>query len=231
MKNINFKNWTTDVSNKLTSLKTKIDSKETAKSLYGGFYVWDSKFILNPEIMFIGINPGDGNPNNSGKIVTEPEHQISYMEFIDGENPTYTLAKQTIEAFELAGYSLSEIIVLLNEKSIKTNFYYIITNNQDDIRKCINQLENFSFNEFWQQSYNWTGQLIELTEPKVIICEGKGVFDTIKDYDEIKESEWKNDCGVIERPNGQIILGYSRLYSNIKNKNEFSNLLKKYIRK
>jgi len=125
MQDLNLKNWTTDISNKLTALKIKINSNEIAKSLYGGFYVWDSKFIENPEIMFIGINPGNGNPNNSGKIVTEPENQISYLEFMDGENPNYRLAKETIKAFELAGYSISEIRKILNEKSIKTNFYYL----------------------------------------------------------------------------------------------------------
>jgi len=231
MQDLNLKNWTTDISNKLAALKIKINSNEIAKSLYGGFYVWDSKFIENPEIMFIGINPGNGNPNNSGKIVTEPENQISYLEFMDGENPNYRLAKETIKAFELAGYSIPEIRKILNEKSIKTNFYYLITKNQTDISKCINQLQNYSFNDFWQQSYKWTGQLIELTEPKVIICEGKSVFDTVKDYDDIVESNWKHDCGYVKRPNGQIILGYNRVFSNIKNKEEFSKLIKQFIKK
>ena len=102
---------------RVESLKIKIDKNEIAKSLYGGFYVWDSKFIENPEIMFIGINPGNGNPNNSGKIVTEPEQQISYMEFLDGENDSYTLAKETIKSFEMAGFSIPEIRELLNEMS------------------------------------------------------------------------------------------------------------------
>ena len=167
MQELNFKNWTNDISTKLASLKAKIDKNEIAKSLYGGFYLWDSKLIENPEIMFIGINPGNGNPNNSGQIVTEPENQISYMEFMDGENDKYTLAKETILAFQMAGYEENEIRELLNDKSIKTNFYYLITTNQNDIKKCVNQLENYSFNDFWKQSYEWTGQLIELTKPKV----------------------------------------------------------------
>ena len=230
MQELNYKNWKNDIKNKLESLKIKIDKNEISKSLYGGFYVWDSKFIENPEIMFIGINPGNGNPNNSGKIVTEPEQQISYMEFLDGENDNYTLAKETIKSFEMAGFSIPEIRELLNEKSIKTNFYYLITKNQNDISKCINQISDYDFKDFWKQSYEWTGQLIELTKPKVIICEGKSVFDIIKDFDDILESDWKNDCGYLKRPNGQIIIGYNRIFSNIKNKEELSELIKRYVK-
>ena len=79
MQEINYNNWKNDIANKLASLKTKIDQNEIAKSLYGGFYVWDSKFIENPEIMFIGINPGNGNPNNSGKVITERTFTLQEM--------------------------------------------------------------------------------------------------------------------------------------------------------
>tara|TARA_R100000988_G_scaffold52441_1_gene25720 strand:+ start:313 stop:1035 length:723 start_codon:yes stop_codon:yes gene_type:complete len=231
MSNLNINDWSSNIYKELTSLKELIDANEVSKSLYGGFYVWDSKYIENPEIMFIGINPGNGNPNNSGKVITEPENQISYMEFLDGENPNYRLAIETIKSFEMAGYSIPEIRELLNEKSIKTNYYYLITKNQTDISKCINQLDNYSFKDFWQKSYDWTGQLIELTNPKVIVCEGKSVFDTIMDYDDVSETGWKNDCGYCVRPNGQTIIGYSRNRSNIKNKDGFSELIKRFIKK
>ncbi|WP_445956406.1 hypothetical protein [Yeosuana sp.] len=231
MEKLTYQNWKSDIRENLLNLKIKIDNNEIAKSLYGGFYIWDSKYIENPEIMFIGINPGNGNPNNSGKVITEPEEQISYLEFLDGENDSYTLAKETIKSFEMAGFSILEIRELLNEKSIKTNFYYLITKNQNDISKCINQISDYDFKDFWKQSYEWTGQLIELTKPKIIICEGKTVFDIIKDYDDVLESEWKNDCGYLKRPNGQIIIGYNRIFSNIKNKKELSELIKRFVNK
>lgn len=231
MEKLTYGKWSNEIKKTLSEIKNKIDKNEFAKSIYGGFYVWDSKLIENPEIMFIGINPGNGNPNNERKIKTEPEHQISYLEFLDGENDSYTLAKETVKSFEMAGFSIAEIRELLNEKSVKTNFYYLITKNQNDIRKCINQIENYTFNEFWQQSYKWTGQLIELIRPKIIICEGKSVFDIIKDYDDINKSEWKNDCGFAIRPNGQVLIGYNRIFSNIKNKNELSGIIKNFVNK
>jgi len=81
--------WTKDIKKNLSKLKIQLDNNEISKSLYGGFYIWDSKYIESLEIMFIGINPGNGNPNNSGKVISEPEEQISYMEFLDGENDSY----------------------------------------------------------------------------------------------------------------------------------------------
>ena len=232
MENLTYQNWINDIKSNLSNLKIQIDNTEIAKSLYGGFYVWDSKYIENPEIMFIGINPGNGNPNNSGKIVTEPAEQVSYIsDYLDDKYKNYALARETINSFEMADFSTDEIRILFNEKSIKTNFHYLITTNQNDIKKCFDQLESYTFKDFWKQSYKWTGQLIELTNPKVIICEGKSVFDTIKDYDNVLELEWKNDCGSFKRPNGQVVIGYNRIYSNIKNKEEFSNLIRKFIKK
>lgn len=51
---------------------------------YNGFYVWDSKILQNPKIMFIGINPGNGNPENDvKKVITKPCQQMSYLEYLD----------------------------------------------------------------------------------------------------------------------------------------------------
>ncbi|WP_211516850.1 hypothetical protein [Flavobacterium caeni] len=180
--------------------------------------------------MFIGINPGNGNPNNSGQIKIEPESQNSYMEFLDGENDSYTLAKETITSFQMAGFTIPEIRDLFNEKSIKTNFYFLITKSQSDISKCLNSIEDYSFDMFWQQSYHWIGQLIELCNPKIIICEGKSVFDVVKDYDDVANYEWKNDCGFAARTNGQVIIGYNRIFSHIKNKNELSELIRRFMK-
>jgi len=231
MTKLTIETWTANVQAALNDLKSKIDNNDKAKALYGGFYIWDSKLIENPEIMFIGINPGNGNPNNHGQIVTDQASQMSYLEYLDGENPSFKLAKETVVSFEMAGFSISEIIDLFNEKSIKTNFHYIITNDHKDIGRCMNLLENYSSSEFWKKSYEWTGQLIGICNPKVIICEGRSVFDYIMDFDDVTENEWKDDCGYLIRPNGQVIIGYARTFSNIKNKPALAELIKRFIKK
>ena len=86
--NQKFNEWKAKVKAELEILKAEIDNNETAKSLYNGFYVFDSKFIENPKIMFIGINPGDGNPNNNRSIDVEPKEDMSYLEYWDEGNTT-----------------------------------------------------------------------------------------------------------------------------------------------
>ena len=97
--NKDYSSWELEVSESLRLLKKELDKNQEAKELYNGFYVWDSKFIEKPEIMFIGINPGNGNPLNNGSINVNPSFQMSYLEYLDGENPTYTIAKETVKAF------------------------------------------------------------------------------------------------------------------------------------
>lgn len=231
MKNTKFTEWEQNVLENLQNLKTKIDQNEQAKKLYGGFYIWDSKFIENPEIMFIGINPGNGNLNNNGSITIKPEEQMSFLEYLDPDDPNigYTLARETIDVFKKSDYSLTQIVELFNNKSIKTNFQYLITTNESHIKKCLNLIDNQEYKNYWLQSYNWTGDLINIMKPKVIICEGKGVFDIIKDYDDYTDFQWKDNCGSLKREDGTIVIGYSRIFSNIKNKNGLSEIIKKYL--
>jgi len=233
MKSKEYLDWERNVIKGIRNQKEKIDKNELSKSLYGGFYIWDSKFIQNPEIMFIGINPGDGNPANNGSINFEPAKQMSYLEYLDLEEPnlTYTLARETIDVFEKSGLTREQIIDILNNQSVKTNFHYIITKNQPDIKKCFNLIEPNGFKNYWLQSYNWTGDLINIIKPKMIICEGKGVFDEIKDYEDFTELEWKDGCGFLKRVDGVEVIGYSRTFSNIKNKNRLAELIKKHLLK
>ncbi|HET8885393.1 MAG TPA: hypothetical protein VFM70_03475 [Salinimicrobium sp.] len=235
MKNLTYEDWHQDVATKLKELKEKIDKNKESKSLYGGFYVWDGRLIMNPKIMFLGINPGNGDPNNSGQIKTDPEEEdgISYLGYMNGYPyySNYRLAIETVESFKMAGYSTEKIKNLFEEDSTKSNFYYLITKNMGDINKCINRLENYSFKKYCHQSYEWTDNLIQIINPKFIVCEGKTVFDLVTQYDEdYKEWKWENDCGYLIRPNGQVILGYKRNFSNITNKEEFSKLISNFIK-
>lgn len=104
-----YNKWEENVKKSTEELKIRLDENQKCKELYNGFYIWDSKFVENPEIMFIGINPGDGNPNNDKSITVEPAWQMSYLEYLDGENPTYTLARENVKIFELLGLKKDEI--------------------------------------------------------------------------------------------------------------------------
>lgn len=223
--------WEKQVRDALQELKKDLDENEMAKSLYNGFYIWDSKFIVEPEVMFIGINPGDGNPNNNRYVKVKPAENMSYLEYWDENNTTYTLARETLEVFEKAGYSKDALRVLLNEQSVKTNFYYIITKNQGEITKCLNSLGRGRFKKYWLQSFHWTGELIEIIKPKVIICEGKNSFDEISGMMECDTAKWEDDCAVAQVPERKlVIIGYKRNYSNIVNKEKLAELIREFVK-
>jgi hypothetical protein len=227
---LTYENWILKVKPWLHSLKEKLDANELARELYNGFYIWDSKFIQNPQLMFIGINPGDGNPNNNRSIRTEPEEQFAYIEFMDGENDSYTLARETVEALEMAGFSESDIRKLFNEDAVKTNFQYVITKGEGEIKQCFNALEGYSYKQYNHESYDLTLELIQIVNPRIIICEGKSVFDEVESYFDHLEFVTMGQCHYVILPNNQVVIGYNRRRSNIADKSCLAEIFKKFIR-
>ena len=229
MKNID--TWNKNVSNYINELNQKLLENEEDVQLYNGFYVWDSKILQNPKIMFIGINPGNGNPENDvKKVITKPCQQMSYLEYLDGENESYTLAKETVEVFYKNGYNKEEVRNLLNEKTVKTNFFYIITSNQTLIKEAVSKVTDFK--SFQLQSYIFTADLIDILKPDLVIFEGKSVFDMFKDYDDCTTCEWFENFGSMQRLDGTKIIGYSRnlnKYNNIKDLDGFAKYLSQFL--
>lgn len=226
---MNYLNWQKDVEEFNIKLKTEIDKNINAHKFYNGFYVWDSKVVQNPDIMFIGINPGNGNPNNNKSVKVVPEEQMSYLEYLDGENPSYTLARETVDVFSKMGYSNEYLRNYFNDKTIKTNFFHIITTSELDIANCLNSLVGYNKKQYELDSYVFTAKLIDILRPKLIIFEGKGVFELFKDYDDCVNYYWQDNVGYMERENGTKILGYSRTFSNIKNKEKLADLIKLHL--
>jgi hypothetical protein len=228
-----YTSWEQKVSDYLHQLKSELDKNETAKSLYNGFYVWDSKFIERPKIMFIGINPGDGDPNNNGGIVTSPRTMMSYNEFLDGENPTYTLARETVDIFKDLGYTEPEIHELFENETVKTNLYFIITSKQSKIQNCLGAIGKHE--EFEIFSKNRIKELIEIINPKYVICEGKRVMEQLKHFYDIQEFNWLENSGFLRIKNSdRIIFGYSRRpfkQNNIIDIHGFAEMVKPYLAK
>ena len=58
------------------------------------------------------------------------------------------------------GYNKEEVRNLLNEKTVKTNFFYIITSNQTLIKEAVSKVTDFK--SFQLQSYIFTADLIDI---------------------------------------------------------------------
>lgn len=233
----NYQKWEQSVLKELHKLKAEVDDNDVARSLYNGFYIWDGivPTTLSPDVLFIGINPGNGDPNNTQTVkLSTTAQQITYIEYIDGENPTYALARETLMVFEKAGYSRAEFKKLLQTKALKTNFYYIITNKQSSISRCLKALDPKRFGDFWGNSYHWTERLIRVLKPKVVICEGKSVYNEILAMNQplLTLNHWENHCGYFEAgPEYPIVIGYSRKFSRILNKEGLAELIRRFVPK
>lgn len=207
--------WKKEVTEYLEKINIQLQKSEDSKNLYYGFEVIDGQLKMNPEILFIGINPGKGNSVRHYEIKLETE-RISYLDGFDG-NYKYTLAKETIEIFKLVVDNEDEIISKFEKDCVKTNFYHISTDDDKDIKKCFDK-SDMKFGEYWNKCLEFNLKLITILKPRIVVFEGKSIYDEIiKDTYEIKDS-WNNllDFGYYFSEKENIhFLGYKRIFSNI----------------
>jgi hypothetical protein len=225
------KKWKIEVNNYLDFVNENLLKSNESKSLYYGFEVIDGKIIENPEFLFIGINPGAGNGEKHYKIKLETE-RISYLDYFDNYYK-YTLAKETVELLKLTGLSEEEVIFKLENNSVKTNLYHIITRQASEIKKCINQSE-ISDDDYYNQSCKFCISLIKIIKPKIIILEGKDVFNQIIVNCYKKYNQWDKELNIgyyYSEFEDIHILSYKRSrFSDILNKENLAVKLKQIIK-
>ncbi len=221
MENIN--QWKSEVHNYLSGLKIQIEKDEELKKICYGFSVIDGKIHDNPEIMFIGINSGSGNNEYKDKINIETR-RISYVDILYTDDYyKYPLAQNTISYLNHAGFDNPK--EFLEKSCVKTNCYYIDTKVVQPDLKIFKR----NFKELYQKSMYFTVELIKLLKPKIVICEGKEVFDFLtiecertKDYQAINGFFYFQD-----KKEKVKFVGFSRTFSNINGGNEaFGKFLK-----
>lgn len=210
-----------------TRLIKSLEEKSNYKDLYFGFEIFDGKPITNPEILFIGINPGRGN-GDSGKKIIETD-QISYLDiynddYRDDYPNTYHLAEKTIKFFKLINWSDEKIKSIFKEKVVKTNFFHLATENINDLKKVFDDIQ-YS-NEYFKKSAYFSIQLINILKPKVVILEGKTVFNNIVEQCYEQKVWTSNDFGYLyDKVNNTHIIGYKRSSFTNENREFFTNKL------
>ncbi|MEZ7494956.1 hypothetical protein QO206_05630 [Leeuwenhoekiella aequorea] len=171
--------WKKEVLEYNNSLNEELKINSEAKELYYGFDVIDGKLLEKAEVLFIGINPGKGSGEVHHTVVMEGEYP-SYLEvFFDNYKEIYKrpylLAEFAVNIFMDLGFSNDEINTYFTEKCIKTNFYHIITNSQDDIETVLKAVGKEK--EYNNKSCEFTEGLIKATKPKLVIFEGKAAYN------------------------------------------------------
>lgn len=195
------------------------------RELYKGFRILYSNLIFRPTIMFIGINPGDWAKERCNSF--DPEEKLEY---INPEVNDYQLARQTVDLFKQINR-----LEILESNAIKTNFFYLATSREKDIYSITDSLGRggeLLGERIFKNAAKWTRKLIDISNPKIIICEGKISYSNVLslfDEDYEQENGWNEsngNCGYAKLRNKDlVIVGYSRFRSYIRNKESLSLLL------
>ena len=205
-----------EVQNFISLIENDDELRSIMQKHYKGTQILLSPLYHKPKIMMIGINPGAGFHKTEGKNVLRLS-QMKFMEYVGGG---YMLARQTRKLFKLSGLSVSDL-----KNSVKTNCCFFATTKAIELNPLLKSLEKY---EFKAKSQNWINKLIEIVEPKLIICEGKTAFDeltqnkkcTIK---KIEKNIYLTNFGDIQ------VIGYSRNRSYIKDIEKVAILIKEKI--
>lgn len=223
-------NWENQVRNYLELTNRQLQSNEECKKLYYGFEVIDGQIIMNPDFLFIGINPGFGNQEKHFEVKLKSE-RVSYLDYFD-DYYRYDLARETITIFKNVGLNETEIINLLTNKCVKTNLFHIITHKDSDIKKCLNNCKQTNYGEFWSKSVYFCIELLKIIKPKIVIFEGKQAYNAIIEECYDIKNTWKKDLdyGYYYSESENIhFIGYKRLFSNIINKENIAKKIKEII--
>jgi hypothetical protein len=212
-----------EIENLYTRALSGINSEPFIKTLFKGWKVFYSPLIFRPKVLFIGINPGNGEEG-----VYDCEHsdkgELEYLHY------DYTLAEESIKAFKMA-----ERFEALYH-STKTNYYYLATKKAKDIFEITDFLGRASQNDLGEMilvnARKWTKQMIEIMEPQLIICEGSDAYKNVTDLFQ-EGIKMKDDVEHIYIDEIQAnIIGYKRIsYSRIKDKEMLAEKLSILIRK
>lgn len=235
MSHLNVKQDYKTLRNEVSKVAKKIlsftETCRRADEIYKGCQILFSQLIYKPEIMFIGINPGAGYWDCYGKRVDklDPQPQLEYLDdtYVDckyGKDQVnnYPLARQTLKVFEMAGKEK------LLRNAVKSNYLYFATMNKKEFNELNRLLEQAgTLQNIADLADDWTRRIIDMIKPKVIICEGKMVFDWVWELVMGKPSaNWKKEHAIAANADGLCLVGYKRIGSNIRDKRRLAAILK-----
>lgn len=223
----NLKDWEKEVIDYLSSINEILKTDINATEKYYGFDVIDGQLKSNPEILFIGINPGSGSGERHHKVKFSSSNRISYLDYFS-EDYNYALARETISLLRLLNLTDEQIVSKLENDFVKTNFYHIITKNENDIKATFTN-SSFSFDTYFQKSAFFCIELIKLLNPKIVVFEGKSAYNNIVEQCFEEKNTWNNEQNFGYFYFSEInthFIGYSRTFSNINSKENIAKILK-----
>ncbi len=199
-------------------LRASIKEGTREDELCKGFTILYSGLFYNPPFLFIGINPGSGFYNYTNIKYRDDIDLMPSAEGFEYLEYKYRLAQDTIEVFELVG--LRELL----RGCMKTNVHYLVTSSEPELNELLRIFHKKFSIDMYAKSAEWTKQLIEIINPKNIICERASAVRTLAGYYG-KEISWRDGIGFFELGSGAKVIGYKRMYSNILGKEELASAI------
>ena len=216
--------------NEVDTIATQIEeickTDSEINDLYFGTQIYLSPLKSQMDLMFIGINPGAGSFNHSGK----KPHRVQPLEKSEYETEEYNLQREWLDVFG-KDYGINNLELLYN--GFKTNCCFFATENTEKLKKLKSKLKYTYKIDLKQFETKWIRTLINYVDPKIIICEGYEAFDYLKTFFSTEEYQFSNveewDTRKVAYLNsGCIVLGFKRIYSNLASKdNVVATLLEK----
>ena len=182
------------------------------KELYKGCQILFSPLIHQPEFLLIGFNPGGGYYKWHGKIVEEFEPMPALEYYLN----KHTLGEQTKTLFKMAGREDE-----LQNSAVKINFYPWATDNIADFNELMQLLPKSLSADLFHYSRVWTKRIIEILEPKTIVCEGFTAIDEVAAiFPEKSDFIMNENLRSFDVSGGIKVLAYKRNQGNIISKHK-----------
>ena len=219
---LEIENYYSKLSNDKKILNEYFDIVDLERHSQLYYKVFFSKMSFDTDILFIGINPGGGEPWSSPNA----KEKFEYVEY------DYQLARETKTVFKLANYTNLLEILNNNNKVVKTNLYYLVTNNKNQLEYFTEKiLDENQRKEFSENHKSWTSRIIELCKPKIIIYEGEYAYNNSPPYyyNTEKLVDYNQDGIYLVKLKDykSTLIGYNRILSAIKNKESLAKILEK----
>jgi hypothetical protein len=197
-------------------IKQACECNEKLKKIYKGCIIFLSPLFYKPKILYLGINPGSGYYRKNKKIIEQ-------FEPLSKQDTGYEPWKQIQYCFNTIGKKdyLNEIV--------KINYYFFATYNEKELRIFFDLLPAELRFEILQKSDQWIKTIITEIAPEYIICGGFKAANYLKklfpEYTYLEGSKHT----LIAKINNVIVLTYKRLFSVMRNRNDYIKYLNKYI--
>ena len=210
-----YENLKTEVQYINKKIREELPLNNIARDLYKGVHILMSNIPRDAQILFLGINPGDGYFKGTGEIVKKysPSNKNSILE----------VPCQYSDSI----YNLFEVIESehLIRKSAISNLSYISTENVKDLKNFRKSLPESLLGKLLEYEQRWTEELIRIINPKMIFLVGFQAFNEFSSYSNLKyvkeHDSWKTGLY-----NNIPVIACKRIYSTILNVDEFSKKLK-----